>query len=147
MIIKPKPRLQFIAILIRICVPHLMLTYRWQYPNRERWREYIPYCQDQYDLVLWGGGKLRPYNLVKSHYNWIFFPVFLQPGYYRIALVLLTFPKVKPVTAYAVIFLPATKNIENYPFLPSGLVFTSPLPSPARTALRSAATPLNLPPR
>jgi hypothetical protein len=92
-------------------------------PEPRTMEEYITYCQDQYELVLWSGGKLRPYNLVKTHYNWIFFPVDLQPGYYRIALVLLTYPKVKPVTAYAVTFPPNTKNIENYPLSPVGFGF------------------------
>ena len=85
--------------------------------------EYIQYSQDQYDLVLHGGGKLRPYNLLKTHYNWVFFPVVLQPGYYRIALVLLTFPKIKPVTAYAVAFPPDAKKIEDYPLSPIGFGF------------------------
>jgi hypothetical protein len=85
--------------------------------------EYIPYCQDQYDLIMWGGGKLYPYNLLKSHYNWVFFPTNLQPGYYRIALALLTFPKIKPVTAYAVAFPPGTKKIEDYPLSPIGFGF------------------------
>jgi len=85
--------------------------------------EYIRYSQDNYDLILWGGGKLQPYNLIKTKYQWIFFPVFLQSGYYRIALVLLSFPKIKPVTAYAVAFPPDTKNIENYPLSPLGFGF------------------------
>jgi hypothetical protein len=85
--------------------------------------EYIAYCQDQFELVLWGGGKLRPYNLLKSHYSWVFFPANLQPGYYRIALALLTLPKIKPVTAYAVAFPPGTRKIEDYPLSPIGFGF------------------------
>lgn len=92
-------------------------------PEPQSVEEYIPYCQDQYDLMLWGGGKLRPYNLVKSHYNWVLFPASLQPGYYRIALALLAFPKIKPVTAYAVAFPPGTKKIEDYPLSPIGFGF------------------------
>jgi hypothetical protein len=85
--------------------------------------EYIQYSQDTYDLVLWGGGKLRAYNLMKSHYQWIFFPVFLRSGYYRIALVLLSFPKTKPITAYAIDFPPDARNMENYPLSPLGFGF------------------------
>lgn len=92
-------------------------------PEPQSVEEYICYCQDQYDLVLWGGGKLRPYNLLKSQYNWVLFPANLHPGYYRIALALLTFPKIKPVTAYAVAFPPGTKKIENYPLSPIGFGF------------------------
>lgn len=92
-------------------------------PEPRSVEEYISYCQDQYDLVFWGGGKLRPYDLLKTHYNWIFFPVSLQPAYYRLALVLLSFPKVKPVTAYAVAFPPDSKNIKNYPLSPIGFGF------------------------
>ena len=85
--------------------------------------EYIQYSQSNYDLVLWGGGKLKVYNLMKTHYQWVFFPVFLQSGYYRIALLLLSFPKIKPVTAYAIAFPPDAKNIENYPLSPLGFGF------------------------
>jgi len=85
--------------------------------------EYIQYSQSNYDLVLWGGGKLKVYNLMKTHYQWVFFPVFLQSGYFRIALGLLSFPKIKPVTAYAIAFPPDAKNIENYPLSPLGFGF------------------------
>jgi len=43
--------------------------------------EYISYSSDAYELVLWAGGKLKPYNLITMQYNWIIFPVNLQPGY------------------------------------------------------------------
>ena len=92
-------------------------------PEPRSVEEYIQYSQNEFDLVLWGGGKLRVYNLMKSLYHWVFFPVSLQSGYYRIALVLLSFPKVKPVTAYAVAFPPDAKNIENYPLSPLGFGF------------------------
>jgi hypothetical protein len=92
-------------------------------PEPKSVEEYIPYSQDQYDLVLWGGGKLRPYDLLKSHYKWIFFPITIKAGYYRIALVLLTFPKIKPVTAYAVAFPPDARNMESYPLSPIGFGF------------------------
>jgi len=92
-------------------------------PEPKSVEEYIQYSQDTYDLVLWGGGKLKAYDLMKTHYRWVFFPVFLSSGYYRIALVLLSFPKIKPVTAYAVAFPPDAKNIENYPLSPLGFGF------------------------
>jgi len=56
-------------------------------------------------------------------YNWIIFPVNLQPGYYQIALALLNFLKNRPVTAYAVIFPPGAKNLEKYPLSPIGFGF------------------------
>jgi hypothetical protein len=116
-------------------------------PEPRTVEEYIAYCQDQYDLILWGGGKLRPYNLMKSHYKWIFFPILLQPGYYRIALVLLTFPKIKPVTAYAVAFPPDAKNIEDYPLSPIGFGFhiTPAMASKNRFEIRRNTTRLATP--
>jgi hypothetical protein len=85
--------------------------------------EYFNYSHDTHDLILWGGGKLKAYNLIKTHYQWVTFPIFLKSGYYRIALVLLSFPRVRPVTAYAVAFPPDAKNIEKYPLSPLGFGF------------------------
>ena len=92
-------------------------------PEPKSVEEYIQYSQDVYDLLLWGGGKLKAYNLMKTRYQWVLFPILLQSGYYRIALALASFPKIKPVTAYAVAFLPDAKNIENYPLSPLGFGF------------------------
>jgi hypothetical protein len=92
-------------------------------PEPSSIEEYINYSQNNHDLILWGGGKLKAYNLIKTHYQWIFFPIFLHSGYYRIALILLTFPRVRPVTAYAVAFPPDAKNIEKYPLSPLGFGF------------------------
>jgi hypothetical protein len=92
-------------------------------PEPRTIEEYVIYSQNSHDLALWGVGKLKIYNLIKTHYQWIFFPIFLQSGYYRIALILLTFPKVRPVTAYAVAFPPDAKNIEKYPLSPLGFGF------------------------
>ena len=117
-------------------------------PEPKSVEEYIQYSQNTYDLILWGGGKLKAYNLMKTHYRWVFFPVFLQSGYYRIALLLLSFPKIKPVTAYAVAFPPDVKNIENYPLSPLGFGFhiTPAIASKNRFEIRrnttNFATPL-----
>jgi hypothetical protein len=92
-------------------------------PEPRSIEEYIQYSQQTHDLFLWGGGKLKTYNLIKTHYQWVLFPIFLNSGYYRIALVLLSFPRVKPVTAYAVAFPPDAKNIEKYPLSPIGFGF------------------------
>jgi hypothetical protein len=92
-------------------------------PEPRSVEEYIDYSQNTHHLILWGGGKLKTYNLIKTLYQWVFFPIFLHSGYYRIALVLLSFPRVKPVTAYAVAFPPDAKNIEKYPLSPLGFGF------------------------
>jgi hypothetical protein len=111
--------------------------------------EYIQYSQQTHDLFLWGGGKLKTYNLIKTHYQWVIFPIYLNSGYYRIALVLLSFPRVKPVTAYAVAFPPDAKNIEKYPLSPLGFGFhiTPAVASKKRFEIRrnttDFATPLS----
>ena len=92
-------------------------------PEPKSIEEYIEYSQNTYDLILWGGGKLKVYQMIKARYQWVLFPAFLQPAYYRIALILLSIPKIKPVTGYAVAFPPDAKNIENYPLSSLGFGF------------------------
>ena len=95
-------------------------------PEPKSIEEYIEYSQNTYDLILWGGGKLKVYLMIKARYQWVLFPDFLQPAYYRIALILPSFPKIKPVTAYAIAFPPNAKHIEKYPLSPLGYGFHIP---------------------
>ena len=86
--------------------------------------EYIDYIQNTYDLILWGGGKIKAYLLSARSCQWVLFPITLQSGYYQIALALTTPPKVRPVTAYAVAFKPGDREIEGYPLLSTGFHMT-----------------------
>jgi len=72
---------------------------------------------------MWAGGKLKPFQLVTRRYQWILFPINLQPGYYRIALTLTSIPQDKTVTAYAIAFLPGEKDLNKYPLSSIGFGF------------------------
>ncbi len=85
--------------------------------------EYIQSEKGSLELLFWAGGKLRPFIIRKNHYQWVLFPVFLQPSYCRLALELKPSPNLRHVTAYAILFSPGSKAYEKYPLSFIGLGF------------------------
>jgi hypothetical protein len=85
--------------------------------------EYIDFEKDSLDLLFWVGGRLKPFIFIKNRYQWLLFQIYLEIGYYRIALTLGKISNQKSITAYAVAFLPDSKDYEKYPLSFSGYGF------------------------
>jgi len=83
--------------------------------------DYIHYVQDSYELLIWVGAKLIPFQITRNNYQWVLFPIQLSPGYYHIVMQVHQSDDLRPVTAYAVIFSPGSRSYENYPLSLTGL--------------------------
>jgi hypothetical protein len=71
--------------------------------------EYFKQVSDSYVQLFFVGGKLRPFDLRNDSYQWILYPVILDPGNYRLGINLKTNEFYKPVSAYGMIFPPGEK--------------------------------------
>jgi len=96
--------------------------------------DYVHSVQDSYELLIWVGAKLLPFQITQNKYQWVLFPLQLSPGYYQIVLQVHQSEDLRPVTAYAVIFSPGSKAYENYPLSFTGLGYHQ---TPAMTCSNS----------
>lgn len=71
--------------------------------------DYLIFCEDNYFVEFWIGGKLRPFDLSRSQYRWVVFPHDLSPGVYRLCLMLTLSQAARPMRAYGVAFAPGEK--------------------------------------
>jgi len=81
------------------------------YPNKEiieskikSLSNYLLIERDRYSLQFWICGKLIPFQLTKDLYQWIVFPVDLEPGDYRLCFTVNMGKKRYPIIAFAVIY-------------------------------------------
>ena len=75
-------------------------------------------------LLQWVGGKLRRFLITENCYQWLLFPVHLEPGYHQLALWLIPPSWMKrSSSAYAVLFAPGTKIYTKALRKPAGFGF------------------------
>ncbi len=65
---------------------------------------YLLIERERYSLQFWIGGKLIPFHLKNDSYQWIVFPVDLEPGNYRLCFTVNMGGKRYPIIAFAVIY-------------------------------------------
>ncbi len=65
---------------------------------------YLLIERDRYYLQFWICGKLIPFQLVNDLYQWVVFPVDLEPGNYRLCFTVNMGEKRYPIIAFAVIY-------------------------------------------
>lgn len=81
------------------------------YPNKEiieskikSLSNYLLIERDRYSLQFWISGKLIPFYLKNDAYQWVVFPVDLEPGDYRLCFTVNMGKKRYPIIAFAVIY-------------------------------------------
>jgi hypothetical protein len=81
------------------------------YPNRgiveseiKSLGDYLLSEPDRYSLQFWICGKLIPFHLKNNSYQWVVFPIDLEPGNYRLCFTVNTGEKRHPIIAFAVIY-------------------------------------------
>jgi hypothetical protein len=82
-------------------------------PDAKSLTDYIDSVKQSYIPLLFTGGNLNPFILNRNEFNWALFDVDLTPGSYRLCLLLVSEWKLRPVTAYAVVFPPGEKPIKH----------------------------------
>jgi len=65
---------------------------------------YLLIERDRYSLQFWVCGKLIPFQLKDNSYQWVVFPVDLEPGNYRLCFTVNMGGKRYPIIAFAVIY-------------------------------------------
>jgi hypothetical protein len=81
------------------------------YPNRgiveseiKSLGDYLLTEPDRYSLQFWICGKLIPFHLKNDLYQWVVFPIDLEPGNYRLCFSVNMGGKRYPIIAFAVIY-------------------------------------------
>ncbi|MBM3137931.1 MAG: hypothetical protein FJZ98_07065 [Chloroflexi bacterium] len=82
-------------------------------PDADSLKDYVDSVNKSYTQVLFSEGNLKPFLLNRNEYDWVLFDVDLEPGNYRLCLLQTTEWKLRPVTAYAVVFPPGMKPIKH----------------------------------
>lgn len=82
-------------------------------PDADSLMDYIDSVNKSYTQVFYSEGILKPFLLSRNEFNWVLFDVELEPGNYRLCLRQVTEWKLRPVTAYAVVFPPGIKPIKH----------------------------------
>ncbi|HEY60739.1 MAG TPA: hypothetical protein G4N92_08685 [Anaerolineae bacterium] len=85
--------------------------------------DYIKLKDDSCDWIIWLGGRLKPFLMTENKYQWVLFPIELEPGYYQIALMINPPLNSKPISAYAVAFPPDATIYDSCPIKYAGLGF------------------------
>jgi len=78
-------------------------------PDANSLSDYLDSVKQSYTAVLFEEGNLRPFLISKNEFDWVLFDVELTPGNYRLCLRQVSEWKLRPVTAYAVVFPPGIK--------------------------------------
>ena len=66
--------------------------------------DYLLTEPDRYSLQFWICGKLIPFHLKNDLYQWVVFPIDLEPGNYRLCFTVNMGGKRYPIIAFAVIY-------------------------------------------
>ena len=66
--------------------------------------DYLLIERNRYSLQFWIGGKLIPFQLKNDSYEWVVFPIDLEPGDYRLCFTVNMGEKRYPIIAFAVIY-------------------------------------------
>ena len=65
---------------------------------------YLLIERDRYSLQFWICGKLIPFQLKNDSYQWVVFPIDLEPGDYRLCFTVNMGEKRYPIISFAVIY-------------------------------------------
>jgi hypothetical protein len=76
-------------------------------------QNYFKNQEEKFTLLLYIGNRLIPFDLAENTYRWILFPVYLQPGNYKLCLLLPGINRYQPISAYGMVFAPGEKIIKH----------------------------------
>ena len=76
-------------------------------------QDYFRGQEDKYTLLLYGGNRLIPFDLSGNVYQWILFPVDLEPGIFKLCILLPGENCYQPISAYGMVFVPGEKIIKH----------------------------------
>jgi len=76
--------------------------------------DYLRFCEEDYVLEFGIGGYLLPFNISKNRYQWRLYAHSLNPGSYRLCIMLPSRWIIRPITAFAMVFAPGEKVISQH---------------------------------